>query len=532
VRSTTPAASAEPIVVNGVVFPDIDVDDSIQIALFRTLNAQRNDRDASGQRVLKPKQIAWMVAFQIGLNRRDEALRAQQEHERELEDLLLQLDQQEKIAHDMHLQGKSDSDILAAAPKATTHSIIVNECGIPMVYDCDRGKLGLLIPRTAIARRFSEPGRSSVLIGKGMTLDPDTIREVHLFQVQWNATFNTIVMAGSPNQSSLPANLTPTLLERIVTLPAVVDKDTFEVLLGIKLPGEHSLSLKHCASPGFPIDTYVGLDQAVENLVALLGVIFGAAVCEPFQKPILALLERAQRDQRFNQMQKPIYLAWVFDGLFRRFWTTLRFELRNSNGELVVLSDLGWVQVWQSSFLSVSLEPESVKWFSTKYESSYAAKSSASKGTTSRLTDKAPRSGGGPSSHHDDRDYRGDDRDYKRRRWGDDGDRPSSNSDRRDQHSDRRPAQSDRRDNERRPTSDRHFNKKMCLTQLASVVALGDEFKPCTRGESCKFVHKFSDVSRDAILHDIEINSTVQFSSGDLKRRLQAAVNARQIGRV
>jgi hypothetical protein len=89
---------------------------------------------------------------------------------------------------------------------------------------------------------------------------------------------------------------------------------------------------------------------------------------------------------------------------------------------------------------------------------------------------------------------------------------------------DRRPAQSDRRDHERK--------QKMCLTQLASVVALGDEFKPCTRGESCKFLHKFSDVSRDAILHDIEINSTVQFSSGDLKRRLQAAVNARQIGRV
>jgi hypothetical protein len=109
------------------VFPDIDVDDPIQIASFRTLNAQRNDRDASGQRVLTPKQIAWMVAFQIGVNRRDEALRAQQERERELEELLLQLDQQEKIAHDMHLQGKSDSDILAAAPKATTHSIIVDE---------------------------------------------------------------------------------------------------------------------------------------------------------------------------------------------------------------------------------------------------------------------------------------------------------------------------------------------------------------------------------------------------------------------
>ena len=551
------ASPASPGPEPATVLPKVNAADEDQQALYKRFSA--NMRDSNGKVLLTWPEIQWMERF-FKATKIEEARKAQEKDEEAMEAAVrlienqLQaereaaarlIEQQQAEADAMRQDGKCESDITAAAPKAL--STTTDEDGDLRPFDCTRDKLAENMEKSAVARRFAAPGRVDAIMGKGLVVNVEKIRRVDLSQPLTHREFDAYFTTAAAVPSATPV-CSPAQLQVLTKLPGVVDPKLFNAFLGINVCGSWGedpdtpvIGLSRLASPGVPLETFAGLRQAVDNFVALCAVVFGEEVREPFRAPMDDQINRGEQSDRVAK--KPIILAYIIDSRIQRFWSTLRYEYHNAQGELVVLKNLGWVPIWKELFADIIINAEAVDFFEKRYEKYYKPGSPASStvprssDTSSRLerSDPGPAAQSRRQEREDDRGRQSDRRDsFADRR----SDRRNTGADRQDAGSDRRDKGSDRQSDRRDSFSDRRYDpsekrpeprKKICLSRLAVTAGLKG-VTDCERRD-CKFNHSFRDMSRVDILRDVEINYHRSFSANPIKKELMAAVEDKKIGR-
>lgn len=400
---------------------------------------------------------------------------------------------QASLRDDLLAAGKSSVDIYAETPKAPG-LVVLDEDGDPFVYDCTKENLEKRKGYSVVFRRFASDDLVARYVGPIFVFNVDLIRQDlsndHQIRLFFEITGNPANLP--PSVRSLPTHVT-SQIPHLLLLPVVTSPKHFEQFVGYA--PWNDLSLRHFVPPHAPWNSITSITEAINNLCALMTVVFGSHMDQLFASPLQDFRARCVSSHSIHQ--SPLVIPWAIDNLLRQFWSLSRHPYSDhSTGSVVRLKRGGWHAIWTQLLNSVSLDFQTLQLFKAQFEPALLARAATSVTDRRAVVFESAGSASRPS-------------------------RPST------------PTPSNRSvpsATTTGPSAPSTASIGPCLSQLLYAARVPNA-KECKFGPKCKFGHAFSKFSRSTLLDRIDSDTRhhlLQDSSA--RSALKAAIETRGLG--